>query len=190
MDPTALIITLRMEDSAAEHFTRLRQAHFPAHRNWLDAHVTLFHALPVTALDEVLADVADLAGRTEAFALAVDRVLFLGGGVAYAMTSEPGLALRDALVVRWTPLLGRQDRAWHEPLHVTVQNKVESAVARQLHAELALEFVPHAVQATGLQVWYYVGGPWEHVATFPFAEPGAAANAPAPSPASRSSAAS
>ncbi|RZM04584.1 MAG: 2'-5' RNA ligase family protein [Variovorax sp.] len=168
MDPTSLIITLRMDPGAAERFTRLRQAHFPAHRNWLAAHVTFFHALPLAALDDVLRDVADVAGRTDAFRMDVDRVLFLGQGVAYGITSARAKSLRGELAARWEALLGRQDRAWHGRLHVTVQNKVEPAVARELHARLQRELEMHDIGATGLQVWEYVGGPWRHVATFPF----------------------
>ena len=168
MEATALIVTLRMDPDAAARFTALRQRHFPPHRNWLDAHVTLFHALPLAAEDEVLRDAAELAGATPAFALRVDRLLFLGGGVAYGMTSARALDLRRALAGRWDALLSRQDRAWQGRLHVTVQNKVEPAAARALQAELERDFAPHDVGATGLQVWRYVGGPWAHVATLPF----------------------
>ncbi len=166
--PTALIVTLRMDAEAAARLTALRQAHFPPERNFLDAHITLFHALPVGSMDTVLRDAADRAGATEAFPLRVDRVLFLGAGVAYGMTSPEATGLRGALAARWEPLLGRQDRHWHGRLHVTVQNKVPSEAARRLQAELQRDFAPHAVGATGLQVWHYVGGPWRHAATFPF----------------------
>jgi len=178
MTPTALIVTLQMEAGAAARFTALRQAHFPPERNWLQAHITLFHALPLASLDTVLHDAAELAAGTDAMALQVERVHFLGAGVAYAMASDAALRLRAALAARWEPLLGRQDRAWHGPLHVTVQNKVHHLEARRLQAALEREFMPHAVQAIGLQVWYYVGGPWQPVASFAFGE-GAAGAGPA-----------
>jgi hypothetical protein len=168
MQPSALIITLQMDAAAAAHFTELRRRHFPPHRNWLAAHITLFHALPMPAQDRVLHDVADLAGATDAFRMRVDRLLFLGGGVAYGVSSEHGAGLRRSLAERWDALLSRQDRAWHGRLHVTVQNKVEAPKARALHAELERDFAPWEIGATGLQVWHYVGGPWESVATFPF----------------------
>jgi len=168
MTPTALIVTLQMDPRAATRFTRLRQAHFPPERNWLDAHVTLFHALPLEAADEVLRDCAEVAADTAAFALRVERVHFLGFGVAFALGSEPALLLRQSLARRWAPLLGRQDQGWRGPLHVTVQNKVDPAVARRLQAELESGFEPHDIGAVGLQVWHYVGGPWRPVATFPF----------------------
>ena len=41
-----LIVTLLVDDDAQQHFDALRSEHFPAERNYLRAHVTLFHALP------------------------------------------------------------------------------------------------------------------------------------------------
>jgi hypothetical protein len=51
---------------------------------------------------------------------------------------------------------------------VTVQNKVEPAVARALRDRLAAEFVPHRVGARGLGLWRYLGGPWAPIAEYPF----------------------
>lgn len=172
MTPTALIVTLQMDPAAAARFTESRQRHFPPERNWLAAHVTLFHALPIEAREDVLRDVADLAGATEAFEMNVDRLLFLGRGVAYGITAPPALKLRRDLAARWDALLSRQDRGWHGRLHVTVQNKVEPSVARALQNELSRDFVPYRIGAVGLQVWNYVGGPWEPVVTVAFAGSG------------------
>ena len=168
VDSQALIVTLQMEPSASARFSALRRAHFPPQRNWLDAHITLFHALPAASLDVVLRDSAALAAATPAFALRVDRVLFLGAGVAYALSSPRAADLRSALAERWQDLLGPQDRNKRGPLHVTVQNKVAPAKARYLQSELEQAFSPHEVGATGLQVWHYMGGPWKHAATFSF----------------------
>lgn len=171
MTPTALILTLQMDPASAERFTRLRQVHFPPERNWLAAHVTLFHALPLENLDDVLRDVADLAAGKDRFEMSVDRLLFLGCGVAYALSSPEAVSLRSHLAARWKNVLSRQDLAWQGRLHITVQNKVEPLIARALHTELSRGFVPSQIGATGIQVWNYVGGPWEPVATFPFADP-------------------
>jgi len=170
MDDSALIVTLQMDARSAARFTALRRAHFPAERNWLDAHITLFHALPGAYADDILGDIAQAADRQEAFALQVERVYFLGAGVAYAMSSPEGMALREDLARCWPSLLGRQDRHWRGPLHVTVQNKVRPEEARRLHAALERDFVPGAIDAVGLQVWEYLGGPWRPVATYPFRE--------------------
>lgn len=163
-----LIVTLRMGDAAAARFTALRRAHFPPHRSWLDAHVTLFHALPGAALAGVLADARDAALAQPRFEMRSERLLFLGAGVAFALASPEGVALRAALALRWAPLLGRQDRARRNALHITVQNKVAPAAARALHDELRAHFVPEAVPAVGIEVWHYEGGPWRAAGSFDF----------------------
>jgi 2'-5' RNA ligase len=161
-----LVITLLLAEAAQERFDRLRAAHFPPERNHLAAHVTLFHALPGEREDAVAADLAAAAGRP-AFDVAVTGVRLLGRGVAYTLESAELAALRDRLAAAWAPWLTPQDRQRHAP-HVTVQNKVEPAVARALHARLQAAFTPERVPATGLGLWRYLGGPWERVAGYPF----------------------
>jgi len=161
-----LIVTLLLDDAAQERFDRLRAQHFPPERNYLSAHVTLFHALPGEHLDAVRADLAE-AARRPSFDVAVTGVRFLGRGVAYSLASDDVSALRGALVGSWQQWLTPQDRQKHAP-HVTVQNKVQPAVARALHERLSAEFVPYDVRARGLGLWRYLGGPWEPVAELPF----------------------
>ncbi|MFW3172756.1 2'-5' RNA ligase family protein [Geodermatophilus sp. CPCC 206100] len=161
-----LIVTLLLEPGAQERFDRLRAEHFPRERNHLTAHVTLFHALPGEHEDAVTADLAAAAGRPP-FDVAVTGLRLLGRGVAYTLESAELAALRSGLAAVWGPWLTRQDQQRHAP-HVTVQNKVEPAVARALRDRLAAEFVPGTVGATGLGLWRYLGGPWEPVAGFPF----------------------
>jgi 2'-5' RNA ligase len=163
-----LVITLRLDEMAAAHFSALRRAHFPPHRNWLDAHVTLFHALPGSAIDTVLADVADVASRQAPFSMRVDHVRFLGAGVAYALASPEADRVRADLAARWAGLLGRQDRARRSALHITVQNKVAPDTARALYERLVARFEPEEVRAIGLEVWHYEGGPWRPAASRPF----------------------
>ncbi len=161
-----LIVTLLLDPAAQERFDRLRAAHFPARRNHLAAHLTLFHALPGSAVDLVSADLAHAADRP-AFDVAVTGVRSLGRGVAYTLDAPELTDLRAGLARAWSSLLTPQDRQRHAP-HVTVQNKVEPAVARALRDRLAAEFVPHRVGARGLGLWRYLGGPWAPVAEFPF----------------------
>jgi len=161
-----LIVTLLLDDDAQRRFDRLRAEHFPPERNHLAAHVTLFHALPGEHLAEVSADLTAAADRPP-FALEVTGLRMLGRGVAYTLRSAELAVLRDGLAALWKPWLTRQDRQRHAP-HVTVQNKVEPAVARALHDRLVADFLPYGVGARGLGLWRYLGGPWEPVAEFPF----------------------
>jgi 2'-5' RNA ligase len=162
-----LVVTLLLDDAAQQRFDRLRAEHFPAQRNRLAAHVTLFHALPGEEEDAVRADLANVADRPP-FDVAVTGVRFLGRGVAYELSSADLAAVRASLARAWAPWLTPQDRQKHRP-HVTVQNKVAPDVARALHARLSGSFVPHSVTARGLGLWRYLGGPWAPVAEFGFA---------------------
>lgn len=164
-DERPLVVTLRMGDQASARFTALRRKHFPPDRNWLEAHVTLFHALPGAALDDVLADAREVASGQAPFLMRSERVVFLGAGVAFALSSLEASALRSTLALRWAALLGRQDRAKRGALHVTVQNKVSPAAARALYERLHSGFAPEDVPAVGLDIWHYEGGPWRAAAT-------------------------
>ncbi|SNS30199.1 2'-5' RNA ligase [Geodermatophilus pulveris] len=161
-----LVVTLLLEPGAQERFDRLRAAHFPAGRNRLAAHVTLFHALPGEQEGAVSADLAD-AARRPPFDVAVTGVRSLGRGVAYTLDAPELTALRAGLAAAWDHWLTPQDRQRHAP-HVTVQNKVQPAAARALHDRLAAEFTPYRAGARGLGLWRYLGGPWAPVAEHPF----------------------
>jgi hypothetical protein len=94
-------------------------------------------------------------------------LLFLGRGVAIRLEAPELPALRGRLAAAWAPWLGAQDRQPFRP-HVTVQNKVAPAAARELHAALSSGFAPFPVEARGFLLWRYLGGPWERVAAVPF----------------------
>ena len=161
-----LVVSLLLDDEAQGRFDRLRAEHFPPERNHLRAHVTLFHALPGEHLDAVRADLATAADR-DAFDVAVTGLRFLGRGVAFTLESAELGALSAELAAAWRPWLTPQDRQRHAP-HVTVQNKVEPAVARALHDRLLAGFMPHRVRSRGLGLWRYLGGPWEPLEELPF----------------------
>jgi 2'-5' RNA ligase len=161
-----LVLTLLLEAAAQERFDRLRAAHFPAGRNHLAAHVTLFHALPGEELPAVQADL-DAAADRPAFDVAVTGVRSLGAGVALDLGAPELSRLHEQLAAGWAPWLTRQD-AQRLRAHVTVQNKVRPEQARALHAQLTAGFTPERVGATGLGLWRYLGGPWEPVSRHPF----------------------
>ena len=161
-----LILTLLLDPVATDRFDALRRAHFPPERNVLSAHVTLFHALPGEREGQIRADLGEAAHRAP-FPVQVWRLRSLGRGVAYDLRSDELTRLRKALAAGWADDLTPQDRAWHAP-HVTVQNKTTPARARALLAELAEDFAPYDVQAEGLALWRYLGGPWEALGRWDF----------------------
>ena len=167
-----LILTAALDAAAFAHFDELRRRHFPPERNFLRAHLTLFHALPGEEEARVAADVAEAAAARGPVTMTCARVLRLGRGTAFGLDAPDLAALRGELAARWRPLLTRQDAQWSRP-HVTVQNKVAPEAAAALATALAASFTPFPVTAEGLELWRYRGGPWEAAGSFPFGRPSA-----------------
>ena len=162
-----LVMTLALDPDAQRRLDELRARWFPRARNHLAAHVTLFHALPGDELAAVQAAVAEVAGAAAPMSMAVHAVRPLRHGVALDMASAALGSVHAELVGRFGPWLTRQDRQSLHP-HVTVQNKVSEQEAADLAAELADTFEPWTALGTGLELWWYRGGPWEHVDTVAF----------------------
>lgn len=156
-----------MDYRSQERFDRLREAHFPPERNYLAAHLTLFHHLPGDRTEEMIEEVEEACARQVPIALKTSGLLFMGRGVAYKLESPELVGLRRHLAKAWEPFLTRQDRQGLRP-HVTVQNKVSPEKARALHEELESAFSPFEVKGEGLLLWRYLGGPWERVGSYPF----------------------
>ncbi|RYU82827.1 2'-5' RNA ligase family protein [Hymenobacter persicinus] len=162
-----LILTLALDAQASAFFNAQRQAYFPPERNYLQAHLTLFHHLPGQRQAEIATQLQERCRTLAPMPLQVTGVQFLGQGVAYRLDSAAVDALHRELQALWQADLTPQDQQRRRP-HVTVQNKVRPEVARALHAQLTAEFVPFEAVGTGLQLWAYRGGPWEALATFAF----------------------
>lgn len=144
----------------------LRCAHFPPERNVLPAHITLFHHLPPSALDEVKRRLAQYCAGPAPVAR-LDSVMGLGRGVAFRIDSPDLMDMRDDMADAFTGLLTPQDQA-RPRLHITVQNKVDPADARALEQSLRAEFRPRPLHIAGLAAWHYRGGPWELAAQYKF----------------------
>lgn len=157
-----IVITGTMGAADQRYFDALRAAHFPPERNWLAAHITLFHQLPPSALDEIDSLLRTIAADTPPPAARIAGVYSLGSGVAFRIDSPELAAIRERMVDHFQGLLTAQDRGVPR-LHITVQNKVPSAAARALLAELQADFHPRALAVTGLAAHRYLGGPWDRV---------------------------
>jgi len=165
MEP--LILTLRMDDLSQQGFNRLREEHFPKARNFIPAHLTLFHKLPGDRGREISQALKDLCHRQAPFSPTATGLIFMGRGVGYRLESSALQSVRKRLADEWGPWLGPQDRQGFRP-HVTVQNKVPPEEARALYRSLEETFVPFQVGAEGLMLWRYLGGPWEPVGSYGF----------------------
>ncbi|GAB3326543.1 2'-5' RNA ligase family protein [Hymenobacter humi] len=163
-----LILTLTLDDAAQTYFNALRRRHFPPKINYLEAHLTLFHHLPGPELDAVCEQLRTCSLAHTELPLQVTGLRFLGRGVAFVLENPKLQALHRQLQHTFGPSLTPQDQQKLQP-HITVQNKVDPAEARQLLADLQADFAPFGAVGTGLHLWAYRNGPWESVAEFPFA---------------------
>ncbi|MFC3691225.1 2'-5' RNA ligase family protein [Chenggangzhangella methanolivorans] len=166
-DPAPLILTLRLDADRQARFDALRAMYFPPERNFLAAHVTLFHKLPGDALSAIVFRLSRLAEGTPPPEVKVEAPYLIGRGVAFRLASPAADALRRDLAQDWRDWLTPQDRG-KSRLHVTVQNKVLAAEAKALLSNLSPDFSPSAFKSPGLDLWRYLGGPWEHEAGFEF----------------------
>ena len=168
-DRTApLVVTLALDAASFARLDALRQVHFPPERNFLPAHLTLFHALPGEQFEAVCDGLRAACDATPPPPLTFPQVRSLGRGVAVEVNSPQLLAVRSRLAAEWGVWLTPQDRQPFRP-HVTVQNKVMPAEAKELHARLAAGWLPLAGTGVGVLLWRYAGGPWEAAGEFPFA---------------------
>jgi len=168
MDNTApLILTLQLDERSFAFFDEQRRRYFPKERNFIPAHLTLFHALPGEQLAAIQHDIEAAISGQQPFKLDVTGLRSLGRGVAYALESSELNKMRSHLALGWNDWLKPQDRQNHNP-HVTVQNKVDPTQARALLEDLREGFQPFEVTGMGLDLWWYRGGPWEKVRTFLF----------------------
>ena len=162
-----IIITAEMGKTDQAWANGLRRAHFPVERNYVDAHITLFHHLPPSHLPEIKTRLAALVKNYPAPAAYLSDIMLLGKAVAFRVDSPELSAMREELADTFRGLLIPQDQAPLK-LHITVQNKVEPAVAKALHAQLLDSFRPRPLAISGLSAHYYRGGPWEHIGRWSF----------------------
>ena len=157
-----LILTAQLDRTASARFEALRRAHFPPERNVVPAHVTLFHQLPGSTLDAVVAHLLAVARAQPVLLAEVAPPRSLGNGVAFDLRCPELTSLHADLAAHWTGLTIAQDHG-RLRAHVTVQNKVSAATAAATLQLLAADFLPWRVQVTGVTLWRYLGGPWQHI---------------------------
>ncbi|WP_343042252.1 2'-5' RNA ligase family protein [Pontixanthobacter rizhaonensis] len=161
------MVTAQLPPDLASWATKLRTAHFPPERNFLDAHVTLFHSLPPSSEREVKTALARQAAAHPPVEAYLEGIMPLGKGTALDLHSPGMISIWEDLADSFFGLLIPQDE--HAPrLHVTVQNKVTIEEAKALQQELLPVVEPRPFRFIGLSLYIYRGGPWEFVRTYPF----------------------
>lgn len=162
----ALIVTAELGAADFAWLDRLRRTHYPADRNQVPAHLTMFHALPPSAEGELRSRLSRLAiGRPPS--ARIEGLMDLGGGVAFRVVSSDLDQIREELSHDLCGILGAQDSGGWRP-HITIQNKVAPKVAHALLAELERGFQARSLAIGGLGLHRYLGGPWDRLAIHPF----------------------
>jgi hypothetical protein len=165
-DARPLIVTATFGASDFAWLDGLRRRHFPAERNVVPAHLTLFHHLPPSLGPELKDRLGTLTAAPPPRCW-IAGVMDLGGGTAFRVESEELEDARAQLAAAFRGMLIPQDQAPWRP-HVTVQNKVLRRDAIALQKLLQAEPFPRPLAIRGLASWRYAGGPWEPLRDYPF----------------------
>ncbi len=161
------IVTAELPPEIFKWADALRRAHFPPERNWLGAHVTLFHSFAPSLRRELPALLARIAAEYAPPPARIDGLMNLGQGTALAISSRGMLAIREAIAEHFHGALTAQDQ--HEPrLHITIQNKVPREAARALQAELAATLDSRRFRFAGLGLHLYCNPHWQAQGTWRF----------------------
>jgi len=169
MPDSPLIVTAKIDEETQKFFDDLRRKHFPPERNFLSAHITLFHHLPAEKIFEIEDLLERIASDQQIFTLNFSSVRFLGRGTAIEIESPELIDLHKKLAAHWRDVLTNQDKQKFKP-HVTIQNKVAPDEAEKLFEQLKNNWKPKKGNAVGLHLWHYRGGPWESAKEFDFKE--------------------
>lgn len=161
-----LIVTAELGPADLAWLDALRRRHYPAERNRLPAHLTLFRAVPPSAEDELRRILARVSKRPPPRAR-LAGLMDLGGGVALRVVSDELDGVREEMAEALHGLLSAQDAGGWTP-HVTIQNKVAPRVAHTLKHSLESCFEPRPLRVAGLGLHRYLGGPLETLRVYAF----------------------
>ncbi|GAB5488632.1 MAG: 2'-5' RNA ligase family protein [Parasphingorhabdus sp.] len=162
-----IIMTATMGDSEFAWANGLRKLHYPPERNYLSAHITLFHHLPPQGLEEIIRLIKQITQNHSRPVCALADVMHLGRGVAYRLQSPDLLDIRQFLAESFHGILSIQDQQTPR-LHVTVQNKVTIEESKELFRKLKSGFSPRPFEINGLALHYYLDGPWKKIGSWRF----------------------
>ncbi|QPC70912.1 hypothetical protein HYE68_001664 [Fusarium pseudograminearum] len=175
-DEPLFVLTLLTDNGHQQTMTALRRQWFPPDILKVDAHVTLFHALPGSKLVELKQDIADLAARIEKFQIAVGvkGVFDMGKGVGIRCSNigdfkSKASSLRSELRDKWEPFLSKQDKQEMWRGHYTIMNKQNDK--EEVQKCLAYLREGHANSkgtVEGLTLWRYDRGWWKEDEVFEF----------------------
>ncbi|KAH5025533.1 hypothetical protein HBH70_043580 [Parastagonospora nodorum] len=166
------VLTIKLEDSLSVPMNKLRQKHFPRRLNRTPAHLTLFHALPHSQVEEVEQRLLQLSASTSPFHVTTGGPFRMRKGVGVNVDAgyQDMKEVHSQLRGQWVSFLSEQDQGGFRP-HWTVMNKVddEEEVEQALGAvRKELSQSAKEGQAVGLELWRYDRGNWIWANEYPF----------------------
>lgn len=165
--PAPFIVTAELPPDIFAWADALRRAHYPVHRNKLEAHVTLFHSFAPSLREELRGVLARMAGEYAPPLALLDGIMKLGGGTALAIESPAMLMIRGRIAEHFHGALTAQDS--HPPrLHITIQNKVSRQEARRLQNDLEPSLQLRKFGFRGLGLHLYRETHWEALGRWSF----------------------
>jgi len=171
------VLTFLTDSKHHKTMTQWRKDYFPARLNKLDAHLTLFHALPGSKLDdEIIPTLEATAKSTEQFHILAATPFRLKHGIAIGVPKTAGgTTARDVhakLRDQWRPFLSDQD-AGGFAAHYTIMNKVDDdKKVNGAFAEVEQNFQACPGMIEGLSLWRYDRSRWEWARDFVFQKGG------------------
>ncbi|WVF71081.1 hypothetical protein IAT40_005878 [Kwoniella sp. CBS 6097] len=185
-----LILTLTLDKSSHKFLTDLRSKYFPSSRNFLSAHVTLFHAIPVHRFGELEERLNHICREQQGWDVYIGEPVKMGNRGVMVNLRERPLNTTPRIHQQLLTMLKKgvkedQDRLTNQDLqplkrpHVTILNKAtsEDQVDTCLGEVTKLfEDMKRAGQtvgqyqgrAVGFELWEYLGGPWKPVKAYAF----------------------
>lgn len=169
-----LIVSLWLDDPLQAHISDLRAKHFPSERSYLQGHITLFHALQSVYLDDIMKTINSLCADTPEFEISCEPYeLSKNAAVFIPLNAQPLISVRTKLLGTFRKAFNMTNQDVRPDFwpHATVVNKVTREEAEKIFNELKSmpeeDRITHG-RAKGLDVWFYRGGPWEHLHRIPF----------------------
>ncbi|GAB7365875.1 hypothetical protein MBLNU230_g7205t1 [Neophaeotheca triangularis] len=169
------VLTLLTDKEHHIRMTNLRNSYFPKKINKLAAHLTLFHALPGSKLEDAIIPTLEItAAETSEFRVHAAKPFRMKKGIAISIPKHEGASkcqdIHKRLQDEWLPqkFLSEQDAGGCR-VHYTICNKVDDdTVVDKYLQEVQSSFKGDWGTVTGLGLWRYDRGFWRWERGFGF----------------------
>lgn len=159
------VLTLLTDSPHHGRMTALRKKYFPAELNKLEAHLTLFHALPGSRLSPSIRPLlVSVAAETSPFSIRAVKPFKIRQGVGIAVDREGCERAKEVhalLQEEWREFLSEQDAKGEIRVHYTIMNKVDTEeVVDRAFQEVTEGWRTDKGYVEGLSLFEYVKGRW------------------------------